>query len=80
MVILDTTTRWNSIYNSIKRGLKLKNRIRLFCSDYSDHLHEDSLSEDDWTHLTKIAEGLRPFHEATLVLEGNAGQGHHGAV
>ena len=80
MVILNNTTRWNSIYNLIKRGLKLKNRIRLFCSDYSDYLHEDSLSEDDWNYLTKIVEGLRPFYKATLVLEGNAGQGHYEAV
>lgn len=60
--------------------MKLKNRIRLFCSDYSDDLRDDSLSENDWNHLAEIADGLQPFHEAALVVEGNAGQGHHGAV
>ena len=80
MVKLDNSTRWNSTYDSIRRGLKLKNRIRFFCIEYSDRIREDQLTDDDWNHLSEIFEGLKPFHEATLRVEGNAGNGHHGAI
>ena len=80
MVKLDNATRWNSTYNSIRRGLQLKNRIRFFCLEYSDGIGEDILTDEDWYHLGEICEGLKPFHEATLRVEGNAGRGHHGAV
>jgi hypothetical protein len=80
MVILDNSTRWNSTYNSIKRGLKLKSRIQLFCHDYREEISKDFLSDDDWRHLEEIAAALKPFHTATLRVEGQAGQGHHGSI
>src|SRR5882672_8019864 len=80
MVILDNSTRWNSTYHSIQRGLALKNHIRFFCIEYSDEFSEDNLTEKDWNHLAELADALKPFHDATLVVEGNAGRGHHGAV
>jgi hypothetical protein len=80
MVILDNSTRWNSTYNSIKRGLKIKNRIRYFCDKYSTDLGPDVLSDTEWEYLAEIAEGLKPFHQATLRVEGNAQLGHHGSV
>jgi hypothetical protein len=80
MVILDNSTRWNSIYHSLHRGLKLRSRLTLFCIEYKEELGKDFLSEDDWKHLTEIAAGLQPFHEATLRVEGKAGKGHHGSV
>jgi hypothetical protein len=80
MVKLDNSTRWNSTYDSIQRGLKLKDRIRYFCLINKDAINEDELTDDDWNHLGEIAEGLKPFYEATLRVEGNAGKGHHGAV
>jgi hypothetical protein len=80
MVKLDNATRWNSTYDSIRRGLKLKNRIRFFCIEYSDRISEDQLTDDDWNHLSEIFEGLKPFYEATLRVESNAGKGHHGAI
>ena len=80
MVILDNSTRWNSTYHSLHRGIKLKNRIRLFCTDYSKELDKDILSEDDWKHIEEIAQALQPFHEATLRAQGKAGRGHYGVV
>ena len=61
MVKLNTETRWNSTYDSIYRGLKLKNRIRFFCIEYSDGIGEDQLTDNDWNHLVKIFKGLKPF-------------------
>jgi hypothetical protein len=80
MVILDNSTRWNSTCDSIKRGLKLKSRIELFCDDYNDEIGKDLLSDDDWRQLEEIVLALQPFHTATLRVEGQAGQGHHGSV
>jgi hypothetical protein len=80
MVILDNLTRWNSIYKSIKQGLLIKPRIQLFCITYSAQISADILSEEDWDHLEEIIKGLKPFHEATIRVEGRAGLGHHGAV
>jgi len=80
MVKLDNTTHWNSTYDSIYRGLKLKSCICFFCIKYSDGISEDQLTDDDWNHLSEIFKGLKPFHEATLRVESNAGKGHHGAV
>jgi hypothetical protein len=31
-------------------------------------------------HLEEVVAGLKPFHEATLQVEGRAGKGHHGAA
>jgi hypothetical protein len=70
MVILDNSTRWNSTYNSIKRGLKLKSRIQLFSHDYKDEIGKDFLSDDDWRQLEEITLALQPFHTATLRVEG----------
>lgn len=78
--ILDNSTRWNSAYASIDRALKIKERIRLFCSDYSEDLTKDTLSDSDWQHLSDIHAALQPFHGATLRCEGIAKQGHHGAA
>jgi hypothetical protein len=47
MVKLDTETRWNLTYNSIYRGLKLKNRIRFFCIKYSNGIGKDQLIDND---------------------------------
>jgi hypothetical protein len=80
MVILDNSTRWNSTYNSIKRGLKLKSRIQLFCITHKDEIGKDFLADDDWRQLEEIALALQPFCTATLRVEGQAGQGHHGSV
>jgi hypothetical protein len=80
MVILDNSTRWNSIYQSIHRGNKLKLRIQIFCSDFRDELGDDILLEEDWSHLADIESGLVHFHQATKRLEGKAGDQTHGVI
>ena len=47
MVKLDNVTRWNSTYDLIHRGLKLKNRIRFFCIKYSNGISEDQLTDNN---------------------------------
>jgi hypothetical protein len=80
MAILDNSTRWNSTYKSLKRGLQLKARIQLFCFEQRANIGNDMLGEEDWDHLEEVMEGLKPFHQATIRVEGLAGRGHHGAV
>lgn len=80
IVILDNSTRWNSTYNSLKRGLAIKPYIQLFCLQFQAVLSDDALSETDWEELGEIVIALEPFHTATLHVEGRAGRGHHGAV
>jgi hypothetical protein len=80
MVIQDNSTRWNSTYQSIHRGLKLKRRLRQFCDESKAALGEDCISDEDWIYLEEVAEALEPFHQATMRAQGNANRGHHGAV
>jgi hAT family C-terminal dimerisation region len=80
MVILDNSTRWNSTYRSLRRGQKLKERLMLFCYQNSNQISADKLSEEDWKHIDEIVVGLKPFHEATLMVEGHAKKGYHGTV
>lgn len=80
MVIQDNSTRWNSTYHSLHRGLKLKRRLRLYIDDNRADLRDDCLNAEDWDHLQEVADALQPFHEATMRAQGNAGDGHHGAV
>jgi hypothetical protein len=47
MVILDNATRWNSTYNSLHRGLKLRRRLDLFSYQYIDDLGKDYLANND---------------------------------
>jgi hypothetical protein len=77
MVMLDNSTRWNSTYSSIKRGLELKERLMLFCHLRKAEISEDILSEADWHHLEEISIALEPFYEATLMSEGRADQLRH---
>ena len=51
MVLLDNQTRWNSQYLSISQALKVKERIIIFQSRYTDLLKDDILTEEDWTRL-----------------------------
>jgi hypothetical protein len=45
MVILDNSTRWNSTYYSIKRGLKLKERLMVYSSLNKAYISDDYLSD-----------------------------------
>ena len=80
MVILDNSTRWNSTYASLHRAVSLRKRIEQFCFDNRKDLAKDLLSDEEWSHLKEVVDGLEPFHEATLGLEGVAKFGHYSAI
>jgi hypothetical protein len=78
----DNSTRWNSIYQMIKRAIKLRLQINLFCSyTYKDDFKpEMQLNNDDWYILLHLAAALVHFKNATMALRGQAKQGQFGAM
>jgi hypothetical protein len=70
MVILDNSTRWNSTYLSLQRALALRKRIKTFCFKHRAELNKDLLNDEEWLELEEIVNGLEPFYEVTLRLEG----------
>jgi hypothetical protein len=60
--------------------VKLRRRIELFCFEYKSDLKHDTLNEAEWRHIDEIINGLQPFHEVTLVLEGLAEHARFGAI
>jgi hypothetical protein len=80
MVILDNSTRWNSTYLSLHRALSLRKRIEHFCLDYHEELRKDVLTDNEWAQLEDIIDGLAPFYEVTLRLQGDGKYGHHGMI
>jgi len=86
-VVRDNATRWNSVFESIHRALKLKDRITLLCTKFPDKLGDDTLSENDWQELADIECILQPFQDVTKRLEGrgkkskkNGKLGQHGML
>jgi hypothetical protein len=80
MVILDNSTRWNSTYLSLQRALILRNRIDVYCFEYKEYLTKDTLDDGEWKQVQAIIQGLHPFYELTLQLQGNATHSKHGAI
>ena len=71
-LLLDNTTRWNSAFTSIQRGLRMKEPLKMLLASDSDIPREDYLTDEDWDVLTEIYHGLKPFWELTQRLEGHA--------
>jgi hypothetical protein len=80
MVILDNSTRWNSTYLSLQRALALRKRIETFCFEHRAELNKDLLNDEEWLELEEIVNGLEPFYEVTLRLEGQARFGHYSVI
>jgi hypothetical protein len=80
MVIAKNETRWNSTYLSIRRGIKLYNKIQVFSTDYKDELGDDFLLSEDWDILRRFETYLEPFYRATKQLEGHVVNGHYSAI
>jgi hypothetical protein len=80
MVITDNETRWNLIYTSIQRGLKLYYKIRIYLNKYKDELGDDFLFPEDWDILRRLETYLKPFKRAIKELEGHPVNGHYGVI
>jgi hypothetical protein len=63
----DTYIRWNSTYDMIDRGLKMKKVIQIVCLN-DDELNSYYISDDQWRELEIIHKFLRNFYEATTLL------------
>ena len=80
MVITDNETRWNSIYSSIKRGIRLYNKIQVFSTNHLSNLGTDFLLPKDWDILRRFEQYLEPFKCTTKLLERQAADRHYGAI
>ena len=79
-LILDNATRWNSAFLAIQRALRLKKPFQTYLTVTRGIPNDDILTDDDWAQLAAIYQGLKPFWETTLRLEGLAIQGTHGVI
>ena len=78
MVIQNNQTRWNSTYKMIQRAVRVKEKLDTFFLKASRKKKKEDpipvqweLKEEDWFILTHLLEGLAPFEEATMLLQGN---------
>src|SRR5438132_10380404 len=71
MVPLDNRTRWNSWYNSLVVANELAAAIDTYTKDHWADLEDDFITPEDWAKLRTIEKFLKPFHTATLKLEGH---------
>ena len=78
--IADNQTRWNSVYLSIVRGIKLCCKFQQFSEAYEKEPGANFLLQEDWDVLRWLAQALEPFYHQTQRLQGNARLGHHGAI
>jgi hypothetical protein len=78
----DNSTRWNSIYQMIKRALRLRQQINLFCfyTYKEDFTNDMQLNEDDWYILVQLAAALVHFENATEALQGQAKNSEFGQM
>ena len=79
-VILENSTRWNSAFLSISRGIKLRAAIEVFLINHSDALAQDKLTDDNWELLKQISAALQPFWEIFLRLQGRGSTGSYGFI
>ena len=91
-IVVDSKTRWNSIYITMNRALELRSALELYQSRWQkprqDPVHrdltKDFLSAADWAERERFHSFLKPFYVLTKTMEGNANrpgaEGGHGAV
>lgn len=64
----------------MKRAIKLREHITIFCSRHEKELDSSILTGDDWDTLTTLCERLWPFYDTTIELQSRAGNGHYGSI
>lgn len=65
---------------SLRRGLRLQRVIHHFCLTHDDFPPQDLLAAEEWGHLQQLCDGLQPFHDISMRLQGQGKYGHHGSV
>ena len=65
MVLADNQTRWNSVYLSIVRAIRLYGQIQVFSEQHRDELKAYFLLQEDWDVLKWLQTSLEPFYSQT---------------
>ncbi|XP_065652748.1 E3 SUMO-protein ligase ZBED1-like [Hydra vulgaris] len=68
-LIQDVVTRWNSMYDMLRRMLKHKKAITVTLDEQNHHFQ--TLTEREWEKMEKIADVLQPCKVASELLGGN---------
>ncbi|CAG9822148.1 unnamed protein product [Phaedon cochleariae] len=68
-VTVDVSTRWNSTYDMISLGIKLKDALNSLC-DHNDKLKENKIKGHEWELLDVIQKYLKPFKSLSTLLCG----------
>ena len=65
----------------LRRALILRFQLKNFCTFYYDELpQEDVLTTQDWEEIKTFTEILKPFHDLTMRLQGNAKDSTKGSL
>ena len=64
-VVLDIDIRWNSTYDMIRTGIKLKNPINTISNNLVEERDSayESLNQMDWDTALIVCDLLEPFNE-----------------
>jgi len=76
----DNTTRGNTGYTMIRSMIRNQDTVEHFCLCHCDDLEDDRLSPDDWNQLSDAVDVFKPFHSATLQMEGDFAELHNRLV
>jgi hypothetical protein len=89
MLKQDNSTRWNSVYDSIKRAFEKQGAVQALLIHATYPLKKDSakqidaedvLTAEDWRVLAEILHILKPFKGQTMRLQSRAVEDHHGSL
>lgn len=69
MLPRDNDTRWNSWLTMLEAAIDLESYIRVFIDKNWDEMSKNSLDRNEWDTLIETRDILKPFRDATLVLE-----------
>ena len=89
-LIADGGIRWNSTFYMIRRALKMRQALEIYCALWKKapssnrDLKEDFLSEDDWAELQLFHDLLVYIERLTIKLQGQANrpgkEGGYGSI
>ena len=83
-LVVNGGIRWNSTCDMLERAIKLMDAIELYQQAYKHDpqspLEDDLLSNDDWHELKQLLHLLLPLKQASLAIQSNGKDCHHGSL
>jgi hypothetical protein len=83
-VVLNGGIRWNSTFDMIDRAIKLRDAIELYQLYFKDDEDEptaaDLLTSSDWLELIDLHSLLKPLKQASLSVQSDGKDCHHGSL